>query len=76
MCVKIRKSVMINGDYHNIERLLTLEIIVSNENSTILIIVKENIMFNFQMAQVMQWPPDICNYTRKVRLKYQPFFNY
>ena len=23
------------------------------------------------MAQVMQWPPAICNYMRKVRLKYQ-----
>ena len=26
---------------------------------------------NFQTAQVMQWPPAICNYMRKVRLKYQ-----
>ena len=27
--------------------------------------------YNFQMAQVMQWPPAIRNYMRKVRLKYQ-----
>ena len=27
--------------------------------------------YNLQMAQVMQWPPAICNYMRKVRLKYQ-----
>ena len=27
--------------------------------------------FNFRMAQVMQWPPAIRNYMRKVRLKYQ-----
>ena len=26
---------------------------------------------NFRMAQVMQWPPAIRNYMRKVRLKYQ-----
>ena len=28
-------------------------------------------MDNFRMAQVMQWPPAIRNYMRKVRLKYQ-----
>ena len=31
------------------------------------------------MAQVMQWLPAICNYTRMVRLKYQHvigYFNY
>ena len=27
--------------------------------------------YNFRMAQVMQWPPAIHNYMRKVRLKYQ-----
>ena len=27
--------------------------------------------YNFRMAQVMQWPPAIRNYMRKVRLKYQ-----
>ena len=26
---------------------------------------------NLRMAQVMQWPPAIRNYMRKVRLKYQ-----
>ena len=27
--------------------------------------------YNFRMAQVMQWPPTIRNYMRKVRSKYQ-----
>ena len=27
--------------------------------------------YNFRMAQVMQWPPAICNYMRKVKSKYQ-----
>ena len=27
--------------------------------------------YNFRMAQVMQWPPAIRNYMRKVMLKYQ-----
>ena len=27
--------------------------------------------YNFRMAQVMQWPPAIHNYTRMARLKYQ-----
>ena len=45
----IQEFAMISDDYHDIERLLLLMIIVNSKNWTISIIVKENITVNRQL---------------------------
>ena len=50
MCLNTAKLVMISADYHDIERLLLLMIIVSSKNCSISIIDKKNITINRLIA--------------------------